>query len=59
MDVAEREQIGMTGISYVNELYARKSSSDCRRKSARFVNTGLVVTLRAPLLLMDLKMAAF
>jgi acyl-CoA hydrolase len=45
MDVAEREQIGMTGISYVNELYGEEELKRLQRKSARFVNTGLFVTL--------------
>jgi len=45
MDVAEREQIGMTGISYVNELYGQEELKRLQRKSARFVNTGLFVTL--------------
>jgi len=45
MDVAEREQIGMTGISYVNELYGQEELKRLQRKSARFINTGLFVTL--------------
>src|SRR5947207_5145907 len=45
MDVAVREQICMTGISYVNELYGEEELKRLQRKSARFVNTGLFVTL--------------
>ena len=45
MKVAEREQICMTGISYVNELYGEEEIKRLQRKAARFVNTGLFVTL--------------
>jgi hypothetical protein len=45
MDAAEREQICMTGISYVNELYGEEELKRLQRTSARFVNTGLIVTL--------------
>jgi len=45
MDAAEREQICMTGISYVNELYGQEELKRLQRKAARFVNTGLFVTL--------------
>ena len=45
MHVAEREQICMTGISYVNELYGGEEIKRLQRKAARFVNTGLFVTL--------------
>jgi len=45
MDASEREQICMTGISYVNELYGEEGLKRLQRKAARFVNTGLVVTL--------------
>src|SRR3989440_384823 len=45
MDAAEREQICMTGISYVNELYGEEELKRLQRKAARFVNTGLIVTL--------------
>jgi len=45
MDRAEREQICMTGISYVNELYGEELLKRLQRKTARFVNTGLIVTL--------------
>jgi hypothetical protein len=45
MDPAEREQICMSGISYVNELYGEEELKRLQRKSARFVNTGLVCTL--------------
>jgi acyl-CoA hydrolase len=45
MGVTEREQICMTGISYVNELYGQEELKRLQRTSARFVNTGLIVTL--------------
>jgi acyl-CoA hydrolase len=45
MNPAEREQICMTGISYVNELYGQEELKRAQRKAARFVNTGLFVTL--------------
>jgi hypothetical protein len=45
MERAEREQISMTSISYVNELYGQEELKRLQRKDARFVNTGLVVTL--------------
>jgi acyl-CoA hydrolase len=45
MDRSEREQICMTGISYVNELYGHEELKRLQRKEARFVNTGLVATL--------------
>src|SRR5207253_7815745 len=45
MERAEREQIAMTRISYVNELYGQEELKRLQRKGARFINTGLVVTL--------------
>ncbi len=45
MDRSEREQISMTRISYVNELYGDEKLKRLQRKAARFVNTGLFVTL--------------
>ena len=45
MDRSEREQICMTGISYVNNLYGEEELKRLQRKAARFVNTGLIVTL--------------
>jgi len=45
MDRVEREQICMTGISYVNQLYGEEEIKRLQRKEARFINTGLVVTL--------------
>src|SRR5256714_10634645 len=45
MKAAEREQICMTSISYVNELYGEEGLKRLQRKAARFVNTGMVVTL--------------
>jgi acyl-CoA hydrolase len=45
MERAEREQICMTSISYVNELYGQEELKRLQRKDARFINSGLVVTL--------------
>jgi acyl-CoA hydrolase len=45
MDRVEREQICMTGISYVNQLYGQEEIKRLQRKDARFINTGLIVTL--------------
>src|SRR5256885_13925065 len=45
MDVAEREQICMTSISYVNKLYGEEELKRAQRKAARFVNSGLIATL--------------
>lgn len=45
MDRSEREQICMTGISFVNELYGHEELKRLQRKDARFVNTGLIATL--------------
>src|SRR5207237_889137 len=45
MDAEERRQICMTSISYVNELYGEEGLKRLQRKAARFVNTGMVVTL--------------
>lgn len=45
MDRCEREQIGMTGIAFVNQLYGQEELKRLQRKEARFVNTGLIVTL--------------
>jgi acyl-CoA hydrolase len=45
MDRTEREQICMTGISYVNELFGEEELKRLQRKAARFVNTGLFATL--------------
>ena len=45
MNRSDREQICMTGISYVNELYGSEELKRLQRKAARFVNTGLIATL--------------
>jgi acyl-CoA hydrolase len=45
MNRSEREQICMTGISYVNELFGQEALKRLQRKDARFVNTGLIATL--------------
>jgi hypothetical protein len=45
MERAEREQICMTSISYVNQLYGQEEIKRLQRKEARFINTGLIVTL--------------
>lgn len=45
MQRCEREQFCMTGISFVNQLYGQEDVKRLQRKDARFVNTGLIVTL--------------
>jgi hypothetical protein len=45
MDRSDREQICMTGIGYVNHLYGDEELKRLQRKAARFVNTGIIVTL--------------
>jgi acyl-CoA hydrolase len=45
MSRSDREQICMTGISYVNELFGNEELKRLQRKFARFINTGLIVTL--------------
>lgn len=45
MNRAEREQICMTGIDYVNELHGNEELKRLQRVHARFVNTGMVVAL--------------
>jgi acyl-CoA hydrolase len=45
MDRSEREQICMTGIAFVNQLYGQEDLKRLQRREARFVNTGLIVTL--------------
>jgi acyl-CoA hydrolase len=45
LDRGEREQICMTGIAFVNQLYGQEELKRLQRKEARFINTGLVVTL--------------
>jgi acyl-CoA hydrolase len=45
MPRAEREQFAMTSIAYVNQLYGQEDLKRLQRKDARFVNTGLSVTL--------------
>jgi acyl-CoA hydrolase len=45
MDRSEREQIAMTGIAFVNQLYGQEELKRLQRRQARFVNTGLIVTL--------------
>jgi acyl-CoA hydrolase len=45
MDRSEREQICMTGIDFVNQLYGDEDLKRLQRRDARFVNTGLIVTL--------------
>jgi acyl-CoA hydrolase len=41
----EREQFRMTGIEFVNQLYGQEELKRLQRRDARFVNTGLIVTL--------------
>ena len=45
MNRSEREEICMTGIGYVNHLYGDEELKRLQRKAARFVNTGMIVTL--------------
>jgi acyl-CoA hydrolase len=45
MPRCEREQFCMTGIGFVNQLYGQEELKRLQRKDARFVNTGLIVTL--------------
>src|SRR2546430_2456903 len=45
MSRAEQEQICMTGIDFVNQLYGDEELKRLQRVHARFVNTGLVVML--------------
>jgi acyl-CoA hydrolase len=45
MDRMEREQICMTSISFVNQLYGQEELKRRQRTQARFINTGLIVTL--------------
>jgi acyl-CoA hydrolase len=45
MNRSEREQICMTGISYVNEIFGDEELKRLQRKAARFINTGLLATL--------------
>jgi hypothetical protein len=45
MDRSEREQICMTGIDFVNQLYGDEELKRLQRRDARFVNTGLIVAL--------------
>jgi len=45
MAQSEREQFCMTSIGFVNQLYGQEELKRLQRKGARFVNTGLVVTL--------------
>lgn len=42
---SDRKQICMTAISYVNQLFGDEELKRLQRKSARFINTGLIVTL--------------
>jgi acyl-CoA hydrolase len=41
----DRKQIGMTAISYVNQLFGNEELKRLQRQAARFINTGLIVTL--------------
>lgn len=45
MPRADRERIGMTRISYVNQLYGDEERKRRERPHARFLNTGMVATL--------------
>jgi acyl-CoA hydrolase len=41
----DRKQICMTAISYVNQLFGNEELKRLQRQAARFINTGLIVTL--------------
>lgn len=41
----EREEIAMTGISFVNQLYGDEELKRLQRKRARFLNSAMMVTL--------------
>jgi acyl-CoA hydrolase len=45
MDRCERERFCMTGIAFVNQLYGQEELKRLQRTEARFINTGLIVTL--------------
>jgi acyl-CoA hydrolase len=45
MNRPDREQICMTGISYVNQLFGNEELKRLQRRAARFINTGLIATL--------------
>jgi acyl-CoA hydrolase len=45
MERFEREQFCMTGIAFVNQLHGDEELKRLQRQDARFVNTGLIVTL--------------
>lgn len=41
----DRRVLGMTGISFVNQLYGDEELKRLQRQHARFINTGMIVTL--------------
>jgi hypothetical protein len=43
--ISQLEQFCMTGIAFVNQLYGQEELKRLQRKEARFINTGLIVTL--------------
>jgi acyl-CoA hydrolase len=45
MERSQREQIAMTGIAFVYQLYGEEELTRLQRRQARFVNSGLIVTL--------------
>ncbi len=45
MDGATRQSIGMTAISYINQLYGDEPLKRLQRREARFINSSFVVTL--------------
>jgi acyl-CoA hydrolase len=45
LSAVDRKQICMTAISYVNQLFGNEELKRLQRRAARFINTGLIVTL--------------
>jgi acyl-CoA hydrolase len=45
LSAVDRKQFCMTSISYVNQLFGNEELKRLQRQAARFVNTGLIVTL--------------
>lgn len=45
MDAEERKQFSMTGVDVVNQLYGNETLRALQRKDARFVNTGMKLSI--------------
>jgi acyl-CoA hydrolase len=45
LSAVDRKQISMSAISYVNQLFGNEELKRLQRQAARFINTGLIVTL--------------